>query len=327
MSLDNAQLLGRLILNTILLTALTRDVEEAEARPVYVYVDEAAAYLGPDIEAMLDQCRIFGVHLILCHQRLGQLRDAGEGVYNAVMTGCQSKVIFGGMTAEDAREMAMDIFMGELDLEKGVERTKNPMVVGQEMEWLESESETWTESGSRTTSESSGTSEGRTTNPDTGAEQVSEGASDGASASSTESWSHSTSSGRHEALRSVYEDRYSSVHSLENVLHMATDKLVNQRPRQAIVKVPGHRSARITIDFVEPAVITERRLAKFTQRVLEKSNYTTPLDEVEREITDRTTALKKRAHEFAREVEMTRVEPPKVARKKRTRSKPVDDKE
>ncbi len=33
-------------------------------------------------------------HVILAHQRLGQLKDAGDGVYNAVMGGAHTKVIF-----------------------------------------------------------------------------------------------------------------------------------------------------------------------------------------------------------------------------------------
>lgn len=292
LSLDNARLLGTLLLNDAFSSSLTRDPRAGNLRPFFCVIDECASFLSGDVASMLDQCRKFAVHLMLIHQRLGQLREAGEDIYNAVMTGAQTKIVFGGLTYPDAMEMAADIFLGEIDLERGVETTKNPTAIAQEIEWLEAESESDTEGTATTISESTGSSEGQTTNPDTNSVSLSEGSSEGSTTGTTHSSSHTTSRGRHEALQSVFEERYGSVHSLENMMHMAAARLVNQPRRKAIVKVPGHHSAQITVREVKPTIATEERIAKFTKDVLEASAYTTPLLQVQEEITTRYEKLK-----------------------------------
>ena len=297
LSLDNARLLGSLLVNDVLASSLTRDPGDPNLRPFFCVIDECASFLSGDVASMLDQCRKFGVHLMLIHQRLGQLRAAGEDIYNAVMTGAQTKVVFGGLTYPDAMEMAADIFLGELDLEKGVETTKSPTVVAQEIEWLESESESSTEATATTSSESVGASQGETTNRDTDSMSLSEGSSEGSATATISTSSHTTSRGRHEALRSVFEERYSSVHSLENMMHLAAARLVNQPRRKAIVKVPGHHSAQITVREVVPTIATEQRIAKFTTDVLEASDYTTPLLQVQEEINNRFGQLRIKARE------------------------------
>ena len=75
-------------------------------------------------------------------------------------------------------------------------------------------------------------------------------------------------------------------------MHMAAARLVNQPRRKAIVKVPGHHSAQITVREVKPTIATERRIEKFTTDVLEASAYTTPLEQVHKEITTRYEKLK-----------------------------------
>jgi len=110
---DNARLLGTLLVNDLFLKARSRP---KGSRPFYLYIDECARYINEDIGRILDEARKFGLHLILAHQHLSQLKKAGEEVYSAVMTNAQTKVVFGGLSPEDARIMAELIFMGEHDL-------------------------------------------------------------------------------------------------------------------------------------------------------------------------------------------------------------------
>ena len=301
LSPDNARLLGTLIVNDLLVTALGRNPKEP--RPFYLYIDECYNYLNNDVESMLDQTRKFGLHLILSHQRLGQLREAGEGVYNAVMTGAQTKVVFGGLTSTDAKEMASDIFLGELDLEQGVELTKNPMVVAQEMEWLESEMQSETAGGGSSTTTSTTSSEGAgkgvTETYDDEGDVIGETVSSGVSSShasstgeaETQSWARSFARGLHQALRSVFEERYSSVHPLEKVMYDATVKLVNQRPRRAVVKIPGRHSCRITVPEVPGVGIKESHVSAFKQGIFETSEYVAPLASVKEELALRHKKL------------------------------------
>ena len=298
LSIDNARLLGTLLINDILVTALGRDPATATERPFYVYIDECYDYLTNDVEKMLDQTRKFGVHLILCHQRLGQLRDAGDGVYNAVMTGAQTKVVFGGLTSPDAHEIAADIFLAELDLEKGIEATKNPMVVAQKIEWLEGEIESDTEAAGKAEATSSDISEGTIISDD--AESLSEGMRDGSGTTIISTASHTSGRSRQEALASVFEDRYSGVHSLENEMHKAAVRLVNQPRRMAIVKVPGHHSAQITVQSIDESPISEHRYEEYVATLLERSPYTSPLARAEEAISVRYEELKQLAQEAAR---------------------------
>ena len=293
LSPDNARLLGTLIVNDLLVTALGRSPKDPE--PFYLYIDECYNYLNNDVESMLDQTRKFGLHLILSHQRLGQLREAGEGVYNAVMTGAQTKVVFGGLTSTDAQEMASDIFLGELDLEQGVELTKNPMVIAQEMEWLRSEMEVETKGGGSTAATSEGAADGLTETYDGEGNligyTVSAALSSGASAAESESWSHSVARGVHQALRSVYAERYSSVHPLDKVMYDATVKLVNQRPRRAVVKVPGRKSCQLTVPDVPDVGTLDQDVSAFKRSIFKASEYVAQLASVTEELSVRHEKL------------------------------------
>ena len=79
---DNARLLGTLIVNDLFMRAKGRP---KGSRPFYLYIDECARYINEDIGRILDEGRKFGLHLILAHQHLSQLKEAGESVYRAVM--------------------------------------------------------------------------------------------------------------------------------------------------------------------------------------------------------------------------------------------------
>ena len=117
LSREEARLLGTLIVNDLFMKALDR---KAGSRPFYLYIDECARFLTDDIHYILDETRKFGLHLVLAHQRLGQLREAGENIYNAVMS-IENKAILGGIVKEDAQELAEQVFLGELNLEEAKE--------------------------------------------------------------------------------------------------------------------------------------------------------------------------------------------------------------
>jgi hypothetical protein len=109
--------------------------------PVYLYIDEAHRFLSQDVANILDQARKFGLHLILATQHLGHLRDRGEHIYRSVMANTRTKIIFGGLDDEDASLIARNIYRGSWDLSRPKHRFDRPTVVGQEHDWLRSESE------------------------------------------------------------------------------------------------------------------------------------------------------------------------------------------
>jgi hypothetical protein len=155
---DNARLLGSLIVNDLFLKARGRPQKVAQDHPFYLYIDECALFINEDIGRILDEARKFGLHLILAHQHLAQLKKAGEAVYHSVMTNAQTKVVFGGLSPDDARVMAELVFMGEFDLEESKRAFDKPAVVRYIRNYLESEMKGISHSRGETVGESTGES-------------------------------------------------------------------------------------------------------------------------------------------------------------------------
>lgn len=162
MSEQNAKLLGTLFVNSLFASARLRP---EGSRPFYVYIDECYRFLTTDVERILDEGRKYGIHLILAHQRLGQLEAAGEHIMSAVMTNARTKIVFGGLTPEEAELLEPFLFMGTYDLQRVKHKLTAPVTVRHETVWLDQQSQShgqsegFAESLSITESESDGTSE------------------------------------------------------------------------------------------------------------------------------------------------------------------------
>lgn len=283
---DNARLLGTLIVNDLLMKAKGRP---EGSRPFYLYIDECARYVNEDTARILDECRKFGLHLILAHQHLAQLKKAGEDVYSAVMTDAKTKVIFGGLSTEDARVLAEQVFLGELDLEEAKESLNKPVVVGYIRTWLKSHSK----SQGRSESESNGSSqgEGQNSGQSTGTtmdpnnlnpSSQSEGKSSNSSSSSgsfsgsSTGWNESTSDGEHESLEPEMEERPGGVYNLEEQIYKSMALMVNQATQHAIIKLPKKHTKFVKTPTVEPGYARPSRVAEFKERCFELADFAQP---------------------------------------------------
>ncbi len=114
LSSDNARAFGALLVNEFFECALRRrkDALGRDPKPYYLYLDEFANFVSLDIADMLDQVRKFGLFMVLAHQRFGQL---DENIVDAALTNCGIKAVFGGLSVPNARRMAEELFLGELD--------------------------------------------------------------------------------------------------------------------------------------------------------------------------------------------------------------------
>ncbi len=114
LSHDNAKAFGALLVNEFFECAIRRkkDASGASPRPFYLYLDEFANFVSMDIADMLDQVRKYGLFMVLAHQRFGQL---DENLVDAVLTNCGIKAVFGGLSVPNARRMAEELFIGQLD--------------------------------------------------------------------------------------------------------------------------------------------------------------------------------------------------------------------
>ncbi len=319
---DPARAFGALFVRELFYCASRRDPKTAQQKPFYAYIDECAEFLTSDITRILARSRKRGLHVTLAHQWLEQLRERGDAIYQGVMS-IQNKVIFGGISDEDAVILADQLFRSEYDLEIPVQTLVRPGVVGYRRTWLAN----WSESEGMSDSIAEGTSVGetlgeiigaiasQTTTPaydafgfPTGQTVVSTGTADSATQSRGLSSVHSTthvhvesashSQGRSEALEPILKDLPSAVHGLENVRHMAVARLRNIPPRNAVVKGSATPSFDITTFVVKDAVVTQRMIDSFTNRVLEKSLYSVPVATARAVLLDRQKQLIHNARTF-----------------------------
>lgn len=319
---DPARAFGALFVRELFYCASRRDPKTAQQKPFYAYIDECADFLTSDITRILARSRKRGLHVILAHQWLEQLRVRGDDIYQGVMS-IQNKVIFGGISDEDAVILADQLFRSEYDLEIPVQTLVKPGVVGYRRTWLEN----WSESEGTSDSVAEGTSSGeslgdilgaavsQTATPiydafgfPTGQTVVSLGAANSTTqsrgVSSVQTTTHvhvestSRSRGGSEALEPILKDLPGAVHGLENVRHMAVARLRDIPPRHAVVKGSAAPSFDITTFAVKEPTVTPRMIESFTHSVLERSPYSIPVATARTNLLNRQKQLIHEARTF-----------------------------
>lgn len=317
---DNARLLGTLMVNDLFMQAKGRP---EGSRPFYLYIDECSLFVNEDIGRILAEGRKFGLHLILAHQHLEQLKKVSEDVYHSVMTNAKTKVVFGGLNADDARVLAEQVFLGELELEEAKGSLSKPVVVRYIKTYLENysqgkstsrgENRSTSTGESRSTSASTGTSRGDsesrteaddsdygtntagnshgTTSSYSGSEGTNWSETKGSSWSETESESH----GRAETYLPELEERPSQVFSLEEQIYRAMAVMVNQPARHAIIKLPKKHTQNIVTPYIEEGYANSERVARFKKKCYQLSEYANPIAQVEKQIAERQRKLLEKA--------------------------------
>lgn len=303
LSEDNASLLGALLVSTLFLKARGRP---KGSRSFYLYVDECSRFVSEDIQRILDEGRQFGLHLILAHQHLAQLQKAGDAVYHAVMTDARTKVVFGGLSPDDAKVMAETVYMGELDFEEAKRSLNKPVVVGHRREIMESatvtESTTWSRSRSTTEGYTRGTSASRTTAADfplrrevSRVEGENRGYSATASSGESVRGGQSRSRGWSETMVPILEELPTSVFSLEEQLHKAAAGIRDLRSQRAIVKIPEPPSVTVKVATVEAPYAREERVQRFLESSFARSPFARSRNEADAEAEARRQDLIRRA--------------------------------
>jgi hypothetical protein len=314
LSHENVRVLGTLMTSELFLQAVGRDKTKARLRPFTLYIDECSEFVTDDVERMLDQTRKFGLHVVLAHQRLSQLRRRSEFIYDAVLGGAHTKIVFGGLMDDDAEVMAREVFRGTFNLERPKHVLDKPIVVDEVPYWLDSESETDTSSSTYTTGETSGwsRSEGASVglsnryapeaiNRDNllGVSQsTGTTSSDSYSGSSHQSGSNSQGSsrtfGRSQTLKPVRVTMPTAVYSLEEELHLAIVKLRGLPKQTAIVKRPNHFPVRVRPQDVSPPLSGKARAPEFITAVRAGSPFIVAASRADSEMAARLSELRKR---------------------------------
>ncbi|PWU11997.1 MAG: hypothetical protein C5B51_01590 [Terriglobia bacterium] len=110
LSREQRRLIGTLFLNEYFETALER---KSGSRPHYLYVDEAAEFVTPQMGEALETCRQKGLHFILSFQHLSQFKAGhDERLYKAIKNNARNKIVFAVPDRQDAQELSDDLFEG-----------------------------------------------------------------------------------------------------------------------------------------------------------------------------------------------------------------------
>lgn len=91
--------------------AFRRPGTERTRIPHFLIVDEFSRYINPDVEIFLNIAAEYRVAGIFAIQSLGQLeiesgKVGAKAMKRAILAGCRNKIVFGGIEAEDAKELA-----------------------------------------------------------------------------------------------------------------------------------------------------------------------------------------------------------------------------
>lgn len=310
-SLDNSKLLGTLITNELLQLARGRDNAMAEKRPFYCYVDEAYKYLTDDIEQAIDETRQKGLHYILAHQRLSQLRDAGPNIYGGVMS-IRNKVIFGDLEPEDTEVLAEDLFQRDYDENEEVEVLRKPVTVGHEIrrnrQYREGQGTGRAEQAGETKARSLVDASNSAVNlpfdvmgmltgdlTEGGGVATAKGQSRAINRAITINESKTLTEGWAESLAPLLEERPGAVRSYDEQMKIFAKALKSIPPQTAHLKLRGCSAMLIQIPYVGDPVTHDRRLSGFYQQAGEQSQFTFAMTEVIDRLLRRRGELLRRA--------------------------------
>ena len=112
---QNARVIGTLMINELWSAAKRYSNKPHD---YFLFVDEVENFLTPDLKEILDRGAGKGLHLGVFHQHLTQLQAKDRWTYDSVMGNAKIKVVFGGLTKENALIMVDELFPGQLQYDE-----------------------------------------------------------------------------------------------------------------------------------------------------------------------------------------------------------------
>jgi len=283
---DNQHLLGTLLVNELVTAAFARRPQDRT--PFFLVVDEFSHFVTKDTCEILDGGRKFGLHLILAHQHLAQLREKDSEVYYSTLANARTKIVFGGLSDEDVDLTAKELFTGEL----------NPNHVKDEIWHRGFEPVLGTKTiTAYSSSESDGESSGQVDHSSLASGQVwipgsdcwslptltSTSRSSGSGSSRSSSHQTAYSSGTTETTVPFYEfHEYRELtsrtfQSLEEQLYLKKAQLKRQPNQHAAVLVPGREVQFIKVATLRELPVSGSQCEEFRQACIETAGcYKTP---------------------------------------------------
>jgi hypothetical protein len=218
------------------------------------------------------------------------------------MTNARTKAVFGGLAYEDAEVLVKDIFPGDnLDLQEWKPKLTKPTIVGYVRAWFQSFAEGFGQtSGSadgmqRGSGGARGVSTSRTFSAlglnqeivNSMAESFVDSYFDSVSSSYSQADSFSRIEGKSEGLEPVFEDLPIVPYSLQEQIHRAIGRMVQQPQRHAIIKLPNQNPQFIETPWIVDPYVSEPRLEAAKKVCFVNSQVVKSVQEVTKEIAER----------------------------------------
>lgn len=281
----------RLMDYCILAACFRRPRKEREANPAYLILDEFQHFTTKDICVILNEGRKFGLHLILAHHHLGPIKERDPEVYYSVLTNATTKVVFGGISEEDATTFARQLFRFNLD-ERKLELYApydRP-----ELEWVDIVTEH--EGAAWHSGVASAISSGEAYRPDTGFfgdELMGLTAGKSSHDTSGEGGSRGTSVSHVPLTTYVHEERLSSVQfrQLDEQVRRAEEALMDQPTQHALIKIRGKPVTFFKVPTLKTLRVRDSERREYKDRILDSAPYYATLEEVKAERQERQKKL------------------------------------
>jgi len=282
LSEENGRLLGTLMIHQ--LWQAMQDRPKPPERPHFLLVDEFQKFLTPDMRDILDRGAGKGLHLGLFHQHLSQLREQDRWTYDSVMGNAKTKLVFGGLSREDALTMVDEIFVDQIQLDEVkflIKQTKFWPVYGRDKVYSS------TQTKGSTSSQGSGSSTQKVWNPAHGEWVPAEGEQSMATESELESRSEGESDIPIFYPVPFEETSTKETYTLEEQKHRLSDRLMAQYQRHFFLKRHEEKAIPAVTPFVKEYKIFPNSEEEYIREELIKP-YALSVEEIDRRLTDQT---------------------------------------
>lgn len=112
-SADQANALGGLFIHQVLSAAATTDRDRRT--PFYLFIDEAARFVGDDVQRALGECRKHKLSVVLAAQDLSSFKRKDFDMSQKVLSQCRSQVCFQQQHPDDLDVLAQVLGYGNID--------------------------------------------------------------------------------------------------------------------------------------------------------------------------------------------------------------------
>ena len=276
---ESAQLFGLLLMSSLFTQSKLRD----NISPYFLYVDESHRFLsGSNLAEIFEECRKYGLHMVLAHQNLGQLRDAGDRVFSTVVNEAEIKVVFSIKEPDDAEYLVRLLYRGgQIDPNRIKDVLTKPTVVGYAIDYLEAQSESTSLVKGSGSNDISGSAISLT--PDGGMlttpTELGQVESNSSTKLDTSASGHATSRSRAQALMPIMEDRPGGTWSVEDQVFVLADDIASLPRQHGVVSIGGRINMKFRALDAPDERIGARRLAAYLERLSKENPYLVPVGE------------------------------------------------